>query len=100
MVFIFEENFSHSRDEFKIEKYGILHQPRLKGGNRPQFHQKSLVPAPSSSSALVPKFRNDNKDRVPGPKPQSSISNAQTNPFLCAGLANMFVLDVASQATN
>lgn len=51
-------------------------QPRSEGGNRPQFHQRSSAPAPSSASAPVPKFRNDNKDRAPGSKSQGSVSKA------------------------
>ncbi|KAF3628731.1 putative F-box protein-like [Capsicum annuum] len=43
--------------------------------------EESEVLAPSLSSALVLKFRHDNKDRTPGPKPQGSVSSAQTNPL-------------------
>lgn len=56
-------------------------QPRSGSGNRPQFLQKSSSPAPSSASALVPKFRNDNRDRPPGSKPQDSVNNGRTNPL-------------------
>lgn len=32
-------------------------QPKLESGNRFQFHQKFLVPAPSLAGAPVPKFK-------------------------------------------
>ncbi|KAF3632455.1 putative hyoscyamine 6-dioxygenase-like [Capsicum annuum] len=44
-------------------------QHKLEGGNLSQFRQKSSVLAPSPASALVPKFRDGNRDRTPGPKP-------------------------------
>ena len=44
-------------------------QPKLEGRNYSQFCHKSLVPTSSSVSAPVPKFRDGNRDRVPGPKP-------------------------------
>ena len=58
-----------------------FNQQKSKGGNRPQFHQRSIAQTPSSASAPIPKFQNDNRDRAPGPKPQYSISSAQTNPL-------------------
>ncbi|PHT31412.1 hypothetical protein CQW23_27749 [Capsicum baccatum] len=52
--------------------------PKLEGGNRSQFHPKSAVPAPSSTSAPSPRFKDDNRDREPGSKYQDSISSART----------------------
>ncbi|KAF3658963.1 60S ribosomal protein L7a [Capsicum annuum] len=73
-----------------------------------KFCPKSLVPAPSPASAPVLKFRDGNRDRAAGLKPQGSISSARTNPFarnvaettrVSAGLAVMCVSGVASQVT-
>ena len=56
-------------------------QPKSESRNHSQFHLKSLVPTPSSSSALVPKFMNDYRDRVPGSKSQGSVNIDRTNPL-------------------
>ena len=56
-------------------------QPKLEGGNRSQFCPKSSALSPSTASSPVPKFREGNKDRVPGFNSQGSISSAQTNTF-------------------
>ncbi|KAF3669270.1 hypothetical protein FXO37_09120 [Capsicum annuum] len=46
-----------------------------------QEFKKFLAPAPSSTSAPVPKFRNDNRDRVLGFKSQGSVNSGHTNPL-------------------
>ncbi|KAF3679341.1 L-ascorbate peroxidase 1, cytosolic [Capsicum annuum] len=56
-------------------------QPKSKGGNRSQFCPKSSITAPSSASAPVSKFRDGNRDRASGPKPQGSACSARTNPL-------------------
>ncbi|KAF3656828.1 hypothetical protein FXO38_13803 [Capsicum annuum] len=43
-------------------------KPKSEGGNHSQFHPKSSVLVPSSPSALAHKFRDRNRDRVPGSK--------------------------------
>ncbi|KAF3632004.1 hypothetical protein FXO38_26336 [Capsicum annuum] len=52
----------------------IFIQPKSTDGNHSQFNQRSPVPTPSSASAPVPKFRNDNRDRAPGSKSRASVS--------------------------
>ncbi|PHT38855.1 hypothetical protein CQW23_22428 [Capsicum baccatum] len=51
-------------------------QPKSEGGNHSQFHLKSFVPAPSSASAPMLKFRDSNRDRTLVIKPQDSVSSA------------------------
>ena len=51
-------------------------QPKSEGENHLQFYLKSEVPSPSSASALVPKFRDGNRDRAPGSKSQGSVRSA------------------------
>jgi len=43
-------------------------QQKLGGGNRSQFQQKSLAPAPSSASAPSSRFRQDKKGKASGSK--------------------------------
>ncbi|KAF3628232.1 hypothetical protein FXO38_28343 [Capsicum annuum] len=56
-------------------------QSRSESCNRHQFHQKYSALAPSSASALMPRFKNGNQDRAPGFKTQGSVNNGRTNPL-------------------
>lgn len=58
-----------------------FNQLKSQGGNHPQFHQRFSSPVPSSASAPVPKFRNDNRDKALGSKSQVSVSSSRTNPL-------------------
>ena len=66
-----EQKYKESEKQNKKARIGSFNfsQPKLESGNRSGFHPKSSVPAPSSASAPVPKFRDGNRDRAPGPKP-------------------------------
>uniref|UniRef100_M1DS27 Gag-pol protein n=1 Tax=Solanum tuberosum TaxID=4113 RepID=M1DS27_SOLTU len=55
-------------------------QQKSDGGNRSQFQQKSLAPAPSSASALSSRFQQDQKGRASGSKSQGSVSGNTTYP--------------------
>ena len=51
-------------------------QPKLGGGNHPQFLPKPTVPNFSFASAPVLKFKDGNRDRAPGSKYQGSVNSA------------------------
>lgn len=54
-----QENLKKQERENKKDRIGSFRftQPRSEGGNNSLSYQKSLAPALSSASALVPKFR-------------------------------------------
>ena len=56
-------------------------QPKSEGGSHSQFCPKSVVLAPSSSSAPAPRFKDGNRDRMLGSKSKGSISSAHTYPL-------------------
>uniref|UniRef100_M1DYB3 Gag-pol polyprotein n=1 Tax=Solanum tuberosum TaxID=4113 RepID=M1DYB3_SOLTU len=55
-------------------------QQKSSGGNRSQFQQKSLTPAPSSASVPSSKFRQNKKGRASSSKSQGSVSGTRTYP--------------------
>ncbi|KAF3626368.1 putative ribonuclease H protein-like [Capsicum annuum] len=78
-----EQKFMTRKRQNKRARSGNFNfaHPKSDGGNRSQFCSKSAIPAPSSASALVPKFRDDNQNKAPGSKSQGSVSSARTNPL-------------------
>ncbi|KAF3637893.1 RNA-directed DNA polymerase -like protein [Capsicum annuum] len=78
-----EQKIKMSKKQNKKAKTGSFNfvQPKSEGRNRSQFHLKSYIPTPSSASATVLKFRDGNRDRASGHKPQGNVSNARTHPL-------------------
>ncbi|KAF3643033.1 hypothetical protein FXO38_20814 [Capsicum annuum] len=78
-----EDKNKDKERENKRDRIGSCNftQPKSEGGNHSQLHLKSLVLALSSASSPVSKFRDRNRARTPGPKPQGSSSSARINPL-------------------
>ncbi|PHT94558.1 NAD(P)H-quinone oxidoreductase subunit K, chloroplastic [Capsicum annuum] len=93
--FVIEEQKIKMREkQNKKAKTGSFNfvQPKSEGRNRSQFHLKSYIPTPSSASAPVLKFRDGNRDKASGHKPQGNVSNARTHP-LCQTCGSRFDFD-------
>ncbi|KAF3682095.1 hypothetical protein FXO37_02530 [Capsicum annuum] len=78
-----EQKFKKWERENKRARIGSFNfnQPKSEGSNHSQFHTKSSVPALSSASAPVPKFRNASHNGAAGSKTQGSVSSGRSHPL-------------------
>lgn len=78
-----EKNLKEKERENKRAKIGSFNfsQRRLEGGNHPHLRQKFSSLSSSLASVLVPKFRNNSRERALGSKSQGNVNSCRTNPL-------------------
>lgn len=71
----------NDRESKKARRGSVDYSQQKSGcGNHSQFHQQFSGPAPTSDSALIPKFRQEKREKAPCSKSHCSVTSGR--PFL------------------